>query len=171
MLLEGDGIQIARNRVAFDFRMLKRFSANSFFRQPAHPFFARLATHRSARQFLANRINQPQPGLLSKLRAKPKAILSALFTRRFIGSPRKSQFRLRSGPFLIIQFGSGKSDGIVEPCQKAVRILQLINRGTLMSDQPVIVHQEFVLFGLAAKDGMIFQNEASFSASRLALEE
>ncbi len=171
MLLERDGIQISRNGIAFDLWMLKRLSANSLFRQPAHPFFARLAIHWSAGQLLSNRINQPQPGPLPELRAKPKAILSALFARRFVGSPRKSQFRLRSGPFLIVQFRSGQSDGIVESRQKTVWILQLIDRRTLVSDQPMTVYQKFVLFGLAAKNGMIFQNQARFSTSRLALEE
>jgi hypothetical protein len=40
-----------------------------------------------------------------------------------------------------------------------------------MSDQPVIVHQKFVLFGFATENRVIFQDQACFPAACLALEE
>ena len=47
-----------------------------------------------------------------------------------------------------------------EACKKTVRILKLIDRGTLVRNQALAIHKEFVLLGLASKNGMVFENQA-----------
>ena len=48
-----------------------------------------------------------------------------------------------------------------------MRILKLVNRGALMGDELLTVHQEFVLLGLAAKDRMVLEDQATGSSGRL----
>ena len=51
--------------------------------------------------------------------------------------------------------------------EEAVRILKLVNRRALVGDEPLAVHQEFVLLGFAAKDGMVLEDQAAGSRRRL----
>src|SRR5712671_7453006 len=70
--------------------------------------------------------------------------------------------RLCSRPFRVSKFRRVQTNRIVEARDKTVRIRNQINRRALMRDQALSVNFKFVLLRFAAKDRMIFQDQASF---------
>src|SRR5579863_1864570 len=139
--------------------------------QPPQPFEPGFFGNRSAFEILPRRIDQPEPWSLAEFRAKPESVLSMLQTHGFVRSFGKRKLWLRSGPFLIRQFRHLQPYGIVEPCEKAMRVLNLIDRRALVRDQPLAIYEKLVLLGLSTENGVVLENQALHAWTGLAPEE
>src|SRR5271170_149589 len=169
MLFERDGIEIARNGVAFDLGVLEAFDWLRL--EPAQPLHPSALRNRSAFEISPYWIHQPHAGFPTELRAKPETVLAMCEPNRFIRRFGQGKLWIFPTPFLIGELGRFQADRLVEVREKAVRVLQLIDGRSLVHDQPLAVDQKFVLLGLPAEDRVVLKNQALRARACLTLKK
>src|SRR5439155_10196401 len=168
MLLDGHPVESARNFIAFIFGWLEFCDCRA--REEALQFRPSGIGNRRALHLLADRVDQPHSLLLPKFGTEPEAILAVGESHGLIRSSTDCQIWF-ADVFLIVKTRRMQADGIVEPRDEAVWIRHQIDRGALVGVQACSIHQEFVLLCLAAKNRMIFENEAGSTGAGIPLKE
>src|SRR2546423_15557143 len=121
MLLERDGIELARDFVAFVFGRLELRFLGGFPGEPVEELPARAFVDRRALHLFAHRVDEPQTIFLPELRAEPKSVLAMPEARGIVRRAAQAHFRLRTGPFLIHELRRVQHDGVVETRAEAWR--------------------------------------------------
>ncbi len=171
MVFEGDGVEAAGDFVAFVFWRDEGRGFRSGAGIPAKEFLFCGIGDGSIGEFLADGVDLPDAGLVAELSAEPETVLTGAHSGGVVGRAADGHFGPGAGPFLIIEMRLLEADGIVELREEAARILREIDRRALMGDEALAVYFEFVLFGFAAEDGVIFEDEGGGVWPSVAREE
>src|SRR5215469_3996511 len=153
MILEGDRVELPRDFVSLILRPPEIWVPG----MPLEKVGLCLRRNGSSRELLAPGVNQPDPGFLSELCPKVKAIRLA---RVWIRRSRKRHLRRWPRPLLIFQPRRGQADRLVKPRNKTMRKRHREECGALVGREVFSVHHKFVSFGFASKNGMIIEHQA-----------
>src|SRR5262249_16093848 len=159
MVFKRHRIECARDIVAFILRWDEFGILLSGSRIPAEKLSAISSGAWCSRKSLSDRVHEPFSTWVMSRLGKPEAILARGHHFRIVGRATYGHGRALPAPFLVLQSRLMQADGIVKFGEKTARVLDKVDCRALMRSQAMAVHLEFVLFGLPAKDCVIFEHK------------
>src|SRR4030095_5073948 len=145
-------------------------------RIPAKKFRAHSCVHWSIGEFCADWIDEPSAatrGAIAhrRIAGEPEAILSGGHSGGIVWRAADGHSGTGATPFLIGEARFVQANRVIEIGKKTARIRNEIDCRALMRNDSAAVNVEFVLLGFAAKDWMVFKDQALGAGPRLAKEK